>query len=639
MENRINSKLRRSIYDAIKNLGDFMGEYQHSKYANDLNVVDFLKQIWDLPAMRSEDPRFKNAEADAVQHLINNDDWDIDFTFLVRFNLLLGAEEYFVKFLEVVVSPSTRKDQQEILTYVDVINNYLKTVRCELAIAGHIDGLPQYRFSYELNKHRDISADIPVNSIKVFLETPHEYPCFVLDQDIWDDFGFQTRYKLYYHSHKEDINLIGQIRILNTKDANTYQTLPEQFSVLDSHFVSLGQSPRYYENLKKLMPEECKSFLYAMRDVACFPRFREGTENLYGYEKSLVRYDEAKQALEMAQYLIAGYELEDKIDFIFNVQMPYDAAPLGIRFNFGNLHEMNSFSRIYALIGNNGVGKTTVLSKLAQAIVENDKSKFRPHPPLFAKVLATSYSIFDNFFKRTHSSFNYQYCGIQKETGGLMNEEEISHRRTSSFSMIHYYKRERDLNRILNLILGKELCKMLLDETETVSEQLIEQHYNKLSSGQSMLMNLAIEMLAHIRTNTLILIDEPEVHLHPKGITLILRMIDWFCEKYSSCCVMATHSSLIVQELMSKNVIILDRDEDGTPFVRNMCCESLGENLTTITEDIFGRREEEPLYFSKIQKMVQMNVDFDKAVRIIQNSDVPINMHLYLLLDKFLRHE
>lgn len=70
-------KVRRAVYDKIVSLGNFYGKYADGTYSNDdLNVVNFLKQIWDLPAMRSEDPRFRNAEADATQHLINNDDWD-----------------------------------------------------------------------------------------------------------------------------------------------------------------------------------------------------------------------------------------------------------------------------------------------------------------------------------------------------------------------------------------------------------------------------------------------------------------------------------------------------------------------------------------------------------------------------------
>ena len=62
-----------------------LGRYGGGMSYEDLNVVDFLKLIWDLPAMRSEDDRFRNAEADAVQHMVNNDDWTLDDALLRRF--------------------------------------------------------------------------------------------------------------------------------------------------------------------------------------------------------------------------------------------------------------------------------------------------------------------------------------------------------------------------------------------------------------------------------------------------------------------------------------------------------------------------------------------------------------------------
>lgn len=120
-------QVRRKVYDMIVSMGNFYGKYADRTYNNDdLNVVNFLKQIWDLPAMPSEDHRFRNAEADATQHLINNDDWDTSYVFERRFNLLAGEQKYFVKFVEQVVSPMVRGDRTEMEKYVHEINECLK---------------------------------------------------------------------------------------------------------------------------------------------------------------------------------------------------------------------------------------------------------------------------------------------------------------------------------------------------------------------------------------------------------------------------------------------------------------------------------------------------------------------------------
>ena len=60
---QIPAKTRRSIFNKTMSHANFIGVFQGSNY-EDQNIVDFLKMIWDLPTMPSEDPRFKNAKAD-----------------------------------------------------------------------------------------------------------------------------------------------------------------------------------------------------------------------------------------------------------------------------------------------------------------------------------------------------------------------------------------------------------------------------------------------------------------------------------------------------------------------------------------------------------------------------------------------
>ena len=216
-----------------------------------------------------------------------------------------------------------------------------------------------------------------------------------------------------------------------------------------------------------------------------------------------------------------------------------------------------------------------------------------------------------------------------------MSSDEIESRRMKSIKEIGYHDRHGQLHNYLNMLMPVELVDSLLDGLNRFDEARYLKVHKKLSSGQSMLMNLVIEILAHIRHNTLILLDEPEVHLHPKGITRIINILNEICRDFSSCCILATHSSVIVQELLSRNVIVMDKEPDGTPVVRPMRVESLGENLTTITEDVFGRSEAAPYYKKMVERLVRENVDIEHVLQVIQNNDVPISMPLYMLIDKY----
>ena len=180
-----------------------------------------------------------------------------------------------------------------------------------------------------------------------------------------------------------------------------------------------------------------------------------------------------------------------------------------------------------------------------------------------------------------------------------------------------------------------DIFEELFDDTGEFHENEYLKIHEQLSSGQKMLMNLIINIIGNIRPNTLLIIDEPEVHLHPRGITEFVALVDKICRDYDSCCILATHSPIVIQELLSRNVIIMDRDVDGSPIVRPMRLESMGENLTTITQEIFGRDNNEPIYIKKIKRLVGKSSSLEDIINSIQNNNVPISMPLYLLIDKY----
>ena len=158
----------------------------------------------------------------------------------------------------------------------------------------------------------------------------------------------------------------------------------------------------------------------------------------------------------------------------------------------------------------------------------------------------------------------------------------------------------------------------LFENGSVFKYNVYKDYYGKMSSGQTMLTNLIIDITANVRSNCLIMIDEPEVHLHPNAITQIINVVNLVCERFSSCCIMATHSPLVIQSLLSRNVLIMERDVDGMPVVRQMRVESLGENLTTINEE---------------------KESMEQVLQELQNGDLPMSLTSYMLIDKYLNHD
>lgn len=630
-------EVRRNVYDSIVALGNFYGKYDEGRSYGDLTIVDFLKLIWDLPTMKSEDPRYKNAEGDAVQHIVNNDDWDTNEIFERRFNLLGGDDKYFAKFIEAVVSPTVRHDNQEITEYVNVINKALRPVKYELVVEDYINGLPTYKLKKGLN-HTAFFRNLDNNDIPFFVDSaPSKYPAFEIDQYTWDDYSRKTRYKLFYWQDEDSKRDIGVVKIMKREQNISYGHLPEEFVNLDSEWCSLGQSLGYYKNIKYYLGNSYLGALSALRDAACFSQICDEFINDPIFKISLLRERDADTALQFAQYTLAGYDYKADREFVYRTSLPY--APnntVSVRFNFGQVYDRDNLNRIIAIIGNNGVGKTTLLSKLVESLVSRKVNDFNPQMPVFSKVISASYSIFDKFYNIKNTSYNYLYCGLRASENTLLSKEQLAERRRESSLLIKSDDRRGSvLLNCMEKIMPKDIFEELFDETGDFQEEAYLKIHERLSSGQKMLMNLIINIIGNIRQNTLLIIDEPEVHLHPRGITEFVALVDRICRDYASCCIMATHSPIVIQELLSRNVIIMDREADGSPVVRPMRLESMGENLTTITQEIFGRDNNEPIYIKKIKKLVGKSSSVENIINSIQNNDVPISMPLFLLIDKY----
>ncbi|ERK51948.1 hypothetical protein HMPREF9015_00971 [Leptotrichia wadei F0279] len=135
---------------------------------------------------------------------------------------------------------------------------------------------------------------------------------------------------------------------------------------------------------------------------------------------------------------------------------------------------------------------------------------------------------------------------------------------------------------------------------------------NELSSGEKQLFlrTLAIKMLNP--ENSIILIDEPELSLHPKWQQ---RIVDVYRKiGKNNQIIIATHSPHILGSVKKENIMLLDKDDEGKIVVRtgDELYDSYGQPTERILEDIMGlktTRNQE--IFDKLEKIREM-VNEDK---------------------------
>src|SRR5699024_7272689 len=95
---------------------------------------------------------------------------------------------------------------------------------------------------------------------------------------------------------------------------------------------------------------------------------------------------------------------------------------------------------------------------------------------------------------------------------------------------------------------------------------------------------------------TLVLMDEPELYLHPPLISNLIRVISEILMKLNGLCILTTHSPIILQEIPNDCVYIVSRNSDEFIQNRRPKSQTFGENLSTLTNKVFDLEAVRPGY-------------------------------------------
>lgn len=107
--------------------------------------IEFLSRLYDLDALPSSDDRYDTARQDAIQHLINNADWDTEFIFAdSRFKLSSGDDEPLLRFLAETLHPAVRTDRAAVQQILAMYNGHLLPDGWELYQESAISGRPVF---------------------------------------------------------------------------------------------------------------------------------------------------------------------------------------------------------------------------------------------------------------------------------------------------------------------------------------------------------------------------------------------------------------------------------------------------------------------------------------------------------------
>lgn len=111
-------------------------------------------------------------------------------------------------------------------------------------------------------------------------------------------------------------------------------------------------------------------------------------------------------------------------------------------------------------------------------------------------------------------------------------------------------------------------------------------HYS-LSSGQLSFFKAALMSCLHIENGSLVLIDEPETHLHPNLISNFIELLDIILEKTGSFAILATHSVYFVREVSRSQVHVFKEGDENTVSIVSPRLKTFGCEVGAISHFVF----------------------------------------------------
>ncbi|MBV7434194.1 AAA family ATPase [Cardiobacteriaceae bacterium TAE3-ERU3] len=464
-----------------------------------------------------------------------------------------------------------------------------------------------------------------------------------LIKDNWDDFGFKTKFYLVIYDEKGKVHNIGSLKIgFKGQAIDTHEKFIKNTDIsskLNGDFFSVGGDSDYYKNIVKL-PNPIKNyFLMKVRDIVYCENIIEEIIDENVFSTSLLRFTSLSTIKGQFKRIIDGKAELTDYNFSFLRRELKDFSDIDLEFSV----KANSIpsTNIHAIIGRNGIGKTSILNNMVKSIVNkeyNNNVSFyenyynilgRDLYPIstdyFSRLVTVSFSAFDTFIPPENQpdpakGTCYFYIGLKdnKKNGELKTTEELREEFYKALDICINSKKDKWLKAVNLLESDSNFKEINISELGYINKEFLEdiaiRKLNRMSSGHVIVLLTITHLIANLEEKTLVLIDEPESHLHPPLLSAFIRTLSSMLLDYNGIAIIATHSPVVLQEVPKSCVWKLTRSGSVMKTSRPEI-ETFGENVGVLTRDVFGLEVEKSGFYNLLEKSVTDGSSFHEIIR------------------------
>ena len=457
-----------------------------------------------------------------------------------------------------------------------------------------------------------------------------------LTWDNWNDYSFYTLFGMSYVDNLSNTHDIGAIKIgfFGQKERDRVLSIGNKLDKLDDNYFSLGQSDLYYSNLNLLGEEVRDEILETLNDIVKNEDLYDRVLKEQVTRVSLFRSISPSTVKSQYRRIAKGGVQLTAYNFQFIApKMRKDSSNFDLTFKI----EPESFppTNIHVLIGRNGVGKTHLTNNMINTLLEDSQGEtglFKFYDEFddeneFASLISISFSAFDDTEPKTEKkdkikNLHYSYIGLKQLTTGDIVKTKSPTKLKNEFYKSLYFCRS---SKKIRWKKGIEMLESDPNFKDANIKQLIDIEddddfkkrtfniFNRLSSGHRIVLLTITKLIENLQEKSLVLIDEPEAHLHPPLLSAFVRALSELLTSTNGVAIIATHSPVILQEV-PKSCVWKLRRIGAEAISERLPIETFGENVGVLTNEVFGLEVTNSGFYNLLDQVASKKNSYDEVL-------------------------
>ncbi|MEU5435418.1 AAA family ATPase [Streptomyces sp. NPDC020719] len=469
----------------------------------------------------------------------------------------------------------------------------------------------------------------------------------LLVRDAWNDFGFVTMLHLVVYDESGRRHGIGEVKVgefgmqsglqHSPKRPGRVVRLPEQFEELGERHFSLGQDDSYYERLRQLGDAVRVPVLSALKDMAFDATIFDRAQHEKVTRESLMRFLKSNAVVEQFRRIAQGGARVSGFQVAYEAPTPAEGGGKPVVLQFEVSPNSRPSTNIHVLIGRNSVGKSFLLNGMTRAVSDPEQSPHevgrivehdRGSRSSFANLVSVTFSAFDEFplIRENEVAISYAYVGLRipsdnSRTPRVKTPAQL--KRDFADSVEACLTGERSDRwakalRTLQYASSGFLEEGWVEDFQTtqsagVRRRKAGQLFAGLSSGHKVVLLTMTRLVEHVTERSLVVVDEPESHLHPPLLAAFIRALSDLLTDRNGLAVLATHSPVVLQEVPASCVWKLRRYGSHVMADRPTL-ETFGENVGVLTHEVFGLEVTDSGFHRDLKAAVRQGLSYESVL-------------------------